>query len=356
MKKEYVDKLKKNKIAIFQPSNNVPSISLRKTGVARLKSVPVWPILLVVLLTVLTACGGGSNEAVEDTSHTDTGAVDDTTESEAIDDDNVGATGSEEDSGELPPAPDTGSKVVASRATPNIIASSDSTATTSAPPANRSDSIQNTAVRQLDLVLLLDATGSMADELDFLKAGLNEIAAQFNSQPDSTILRYGFVVYRDQEKSDSIQLFSLTNDWELFAETLMTVTAVGGGDYPENLNGGLYQAVTGMNWNPAAEHLLILLGDAPPHPDTGETVPFEEILLGSVAQNITIFTVGSDGLNETGAAIYQQIADVGNGRFIFVSHNPENNRLNAPVVQPITNLSDVFVEIVLEVLNDEEAP
>lgn len=312
----------------------------------------LWLGLLVILLLLLAACGGGSNEAVEDISETDTEAIDDSPESEAIEGGDIGATGSEEDSGELPPTPDTGSKVVAPRATPNVIASSNLTAATSTPPANRSDSIQNTASRQLDLVLLIDATGSMADEWDFLKSGLNEIAAQFNSQPDSIILRYGFVVYRDQEKSDPIQLFSLTNDWNLFAENLMTVTAVGGGDYPENLNGGLYRAVTRMNWNPAAEHLLILLGDAPPYPNTEETVPFEEILLGAVEQNITIFTVGSDGLNETGAAIYQQIADMGNGRFIFVSHNPENNQLNVPVVQPITNLAGVLVEIVLEVLNE----
>ena len=135
----------------------------------------------------------------------------------------------------------------------------------------------------------------------------------------------------------------------------MTVTAVGGGDYPENLNGGLSQAVSGINWNPEATHLLILLGDAPPHLNTEETVPLEETLQAAAEQNITIFTVGSDGLNETGVEIYQQIAEMGNGRFIFVSNKPENNQLNLSAVQPITNLTSVLVEIVLEVLN-EKAP
>lgn len=315
----------------------------------------IWLSLLVALLILLAACGGSSDEAVEDTSETDTGAVDDTTESEAIEDGDIGATGSEEDSGELPPAPNTGSKAEAPRVTPDLVANADTPVATLTPPANRSDSTQTAVARKLDVVLLLDATGSMADELNTLQTGLDDIADELTSLPDNITLRYGLVVYRDQGKSDSIQLFALTNDWDLFARNLMAVTAVGGGDYPEDLSGGLYQAVINMNWNPDADRLVILLGDAPPHLNTGETIPLEETLLMAVEQDITIFTVGSDGLNETGSAIYQQIAEVGNGRFVFVSNNPEISQTNAPVVQPVTSLTTVLIEIVLETLN-EEAP
>ncbi len=312
----------------------------------------IWLSLLLVLLILLAACGGGIDEAVEDTSETDTSAVDDTTDSEAIEGGDIDATGSEEDSGELPPTPVTGSKTDAPRATPNVIASNDTAVATPNPPANRSEADQPPDPRQLDFVLLLDATGSMADELNTLQAGLDEVAAELVSLPNDISLRYGFVVYRDQ----AVQLFDLTNDWALFAENLRAVTAVGGGDYPENLNGGLFQAVNSLNWQPEAKHLLILLGDAPPHPNTGETVPLEETLFAAAEQNITIFAVGSDGLNETGVDIYQQIADMGNGRFIFISHAPENSQINSSAIHPITNLTSVLVEIVLEVLNDEETP
>lgn len=316
------------------------------------RNTQVWLSLFVVLLMILTSCGGGMDEAVEDTSETDTGAIDDTTDSETIADGGTEATGSEEDSGELPPTPNTGSKANAPRATPNLVANVDSAVATQTPPTNRSDSIQITATRQLDLVLLLDATGSMADELHTLQIGLDNIAAELTSLPDNIALRYGLVVYRDQEKSDSIELFGLTDNWMSFAENLTAVMAVGGGDYPENLNGGLNQAITSMNWNPQAERLLILLGDAPPHQNIDETAPLEEMLLAAVEQNIIIFTVGSDGLNEAAAEIYQQIAEVGNGRFIFVSNSPENSQVNASVVQPITDLTNILVEIVLEVLNE----
>lgn len=335
---------------LYQTFKSVGKIIVKKSGKAQIQLG-----LLVVLFLFLAACGGSVDEAVEDTSETDTGAIDDTTDSETIEDEEIDATGSEEDSGELPPPPDTGSKTDAPRATPNVIASGDTAVSTPTPPANRIDSGQTTPTRQLDLVFLLDATGSMADELNALQTSLDEIAAELAALSNNITLRYGFVTYRDQAKSDSVQLFNLTDDWGLFAENLMTVTAVGGGDYPENLNEGLFQAVNSMNWDSGAAHLLILLGDAPPHLNAEETVPLEETLLAAAEQNITIFTVGSDGLNETGAEIYQQIAEMGNGRFIFVSNNPENSQLNVSAIQPITNLTSVLVEIVLEVL-DEEAP
>jgi hypothetical protein len=206
----------------------------------------------------------------------------------------------------------------------------------------------------LDVVFLLDATGSMADELNILQTGLDGIAAELTSLPNATTLRYGLVVYRDRAKSESVQLFSLTSDWIMFKASWMAVTAVGGGDYPENLSGGLYQAVTGMNWNPEAGQLLILLGDAPPRLDA-ESVPYDETMLIAAEQAITIFTVGSDGLNEAGAEIYQRIAEAGNGRFIFITNNPENTPTNVSLVRPDTDLPTLLVEIVREVLN-EAAP
>jgi hypothetical protein len=110
-----------------------------------------------------------------------------------------------------------------------------------------------------------------------------------------------------------------------------------------------------MNWDTGAAHLLILLGDAPPHLNAVETVPIADLSSAATEQNINIYTIGSDGLNERGVEIYQQIAAAGNGRFIFVGNSADGNQINSPTVQPIANLTDILIEIVFEVLN-EEAP
>ena len=314
----------------------------------------IWISLAIVFLLLLAACGGGGDEAVQDTSDTDTGAVDEATDSEAIDDGGIDATGSEGDSGGLPATPDSGSKVNVTRASPNPIAAAATAVATPIPPTNRTGSQETADSRQMDIVLLLDATGSMTEELMTLQTGLDDIASRLDSLPDTITLRHGFVAYRDLAKTDASQIFGLTEDWALFAANLAAITAVGGGDYAEDLNGGLYRAVTEMEWQPNVTRLLILLGDAPPHLDVSEAVPYSDTILLAAEQNITIFTIGSDGLNEQGEAIYQQIAQSSNGRFLFIANKPENTQTAATAIYPMANLATVIVEIVLEVLN--EAP
>ena len=298
---------------------------------------------LAIILLLLAACGGSSDEAVQDTSGTDTGAVDETTDSETIDDTGIGATGSEDDSGGLPPTPDSGSKVSPTRTIIDA-AALDTAVATLTPPTNRTDP-QNTAVtNQMDILFLLDASGSMAEELATLKASIDGIVSRLSTLPSAS-LRYGFVTYRDQTKTDSSQTFELTDDWALFATNLNAVTAVGGGDYAEDLSTGLYQAITSIDWQPDAVRLLILLGDAPPHIDTPGTVPYDEALLLASEQNITIYTIGSNDLNEEGIAIYKDIAQSGNGRFISIPNSSENAQT--------ADLATAIVDIVLEVLNDQ---
>lgn len=306
-------------------------------------------MVLFVLLVFLTACGGGTDEAVEDTSGTDTGAVEDGADTEAIADDNPSATGSEEDSGELPPTPETGSKVSATRITPAQVADTDTAVATTTPPANRINSENPSTGSTIDLVLVIDATGSMAPELNQLHASLDEVAAGFATLPGSPTLRFGYVIYRDKSKEESTQRFPLTDNWNLFAENLLTVTAVSGGDYPEDVTSGLYQAIANMNWQPDATKLLILLGDAPPQSgdQTAPTLPDTAAL--ATERGITIYTIGSDGLDEAGTAVFQQIAQAHNGRYIYLTDTPEALPSDATTVYPITDLPTLLVDIVAEI-------
>ena len=338
----------------------------------QLNKVNGWHIFLIALLLLLAACGGGADEAAEDTSETDsTGS----TEEESLDeesmaaeepvedapsadlepiDEGLSATGSEEDSGEIPPTPDTGSKTDTERITPATVAETDTAVTTLTPPSNRADTDQ-TVSGQIDIVFVLDTTGSMVNELDTLKAGLNEISAQLSSLPNTVTFHYGLVLYGDDSRSDSIQWFDLTDSWDSFAQNITAVTPIGGGDYPENLVGGYYQAVSGMAWRPEATKLLILLGDAPPHQDDSNITLLNEALRLAAEQNITTFTIGSDGLNAPGVALYQEIAQNRNGRFLFVSESPDSSTLASNSVHPLANLPALLTGIILEVL-DEEIP
>ncbi|WP_420628400.1 vWA domain-containing protein [Candidatus Leptofilum sp.] len=306
-------------------------------------------LLLLLFLLLLAACGG-ADEAVEEAGDADTSEIDDTSDSETIEDGDIGATGSEEDSGEIPPTPEPGSKVEEARSTP-IPASADAIAANPAPPADRVEAENTAVLPNLDLVFLIDVTGSMSNELSQLQANLPDFVNHLATLSATVNLRLGLVMYRDQGKLDASQLFDFTEDTALFADQLATLTAVGGGDYAEAMNDGLYQAVTRLSWRTESAKLLIIVGDAPPRATDANAPTFEETSTIAAEQDIIIYTVGSDGLDAEGVATYQQIAQIGNGRFYFVSDNPEVNVNGATAVYPTSQLTTIVVEIVQEVLD-----
>lgn len=304
-------------------------------------------LLFVLFLLLLAACGG-ADEAIEEAGEADTTETDTATDAETIDDGDVSATGSEEDSGELPPTPQPVGKVETVRATPNP-AGSELIAANPTAPANRIET-ESTAV-PLDVALLIDGTGSMANELANLQASLPSLAADLATLSESTDLRLGLVAYRDQEKLAAVQIFDFTEDTAAFVETVGNLTAAGGGDYPEAVADGFNQAVSGLNWQAEANKLLIILGDAPPQPNSN----FVNSSQQAATQNITIFTIGSDGLDATGAAVFAQVAQNGNGRFLFITDNPETSPGETTAVYPTSQLGSALIEIIREVL-DAQAP
>ncbi|MEO7392798.1 MAG: hypothetical protein ABIU58_11530, partial [Ramlibacter sp.] len=65
---------------------------------------------------------------------------------------------------------------------------------------------------RLDLVFLVDATGSMADEIDKLKTTLRSISAEMARLPSQPDLCFGLVAYRDKGDAFLLRSHDLTND------------------------------------------------------------------------------------------------------------------------------------------------
>ncbi|MGB3738962.1 MAG: VWA domain-containing protein, partial [Pontixanthobacter sp.] len=68
------------------------------------------------------------------------------------------------------------------------------------------------AVRKLDLSLVVDVTGSMADELRFLQAELTAIVDALNDRHSDLDIRVGFTFYRDQGDAFVTRTFPLDGD------------------------------------------------------------------------------------------------------------------------------------------------
>jgi len=140
----------------------------------------------------------------------------------------------------------------------------------------------------VDLVLLVDLSESMSEEIPALRASLARVVPPLlRARLD---LRMGWIGYRD-EVVDREDLGALSG---ALLPSFERWRCEGGGDVPEGVDEALFEAlrVGGFEWRTGAEHRLLVLGDAPP--------PYERIAdlveLGRAAhsapERFTIDTVG----------------------------------------------------------------
>lgn len=173
---------------------------------------------------------------------------------------------------------------------------------------------------QLDLVFLVDATGSMSDEIGKLKASLADIANQVSRLPSQPDLCFGLVAYRDKGDAFLLRSHDFTNDLNAFQRVLNALHADGGGDNPEAMNEALHETVHQLSWRGnGTTRMVVLLADAPPHLDYGGP-QYDNDMLAALGKGIKVFSVGASGLDRQGEYIQRQIAQYTGGRFVFLTY------------------------------------
>jgi hypothetical protein len=123
------------------------------------------------------------------------------------------------------------------------------------------------SITDLDLVFVMDTTGSMRDELEDLQANLVGIVQVL--QRLAPTLRIGFVAYRDRSDAYVVRGTPLAalqpgEDAEILG-FVRELRAGGGGDTPERVDEAVAAAVS-MPWRTNAQGRIIVIGDAPAHP------------------------------------------------------------------------------------------
>jgi Mg-chelatase subunit ChlD len=115
----------------------------------------------------------------------------------------------------------------------------------------------------LDLVFALDTTASMRDDIAAIRDGLLPMLIEESRNFRS--LRVGMVLYKDYGETYVTKTVPFTSDLNRFQRSLLDITIGGGRDIPEAVYEALYEAATRFRWL-AESRLVILIGDAPPHP------------------------------------------------------------------------------------------
>ncbi len=184
-------------------------------------------------------------------------------------------------------------------------------------PMTQSDRVA-VARPNIDVVFVLDATGSMGDEIEPVKQHIWNIANQIASGNPRPNLRVGLVIYRDRSDSEPTHMTPLTSDLDAMHTALMGVTAQGGGDYPEDVDAGLALALHEMNWGQQSARMVFLVGDAPAqrYPDRSH----ERLVSYAADHQIEISTIECSGLDARGHAEFAALANRTHGMMTALTY------------------------------------
>jgi Mg-chelatase subunit ChlD len=193
---------------------------------------------------------------------------------------------------------------------------------------------------KVEVVFVLDTTGSMGGLIDAAKEKIWSIATTMSQASPAPEITMGLVAYRDRGDAYVTKIVDLSADLDSVYATLIDFAADGGGDGPESVNQALDDAVHRMSWSqdPSSYKVIFLVGDAPPHMDYQDDRKYPEVVAATTARGIVVNTIQCGGALET-AGHWQRIAALGNGRYFQVDQAGSAVAIATPFDARIAELS-----------------
>jgi hypothetical protein len=172
----------------------------------------------------------------------------------------------------------------------------------------------------VDVLFVLDTTGSMGEEIERLRSTIEIISANITALKPKPSLRFGMVLYKDRDDVYDTKVVPFTGDLDAFQKALDEVSADGGGDEPEDLQSALRDAVNKMDWNSDGLRMGFIVTDASSHLDYGQEYTYAASAREAKAKAIKLFSIGAGGLPLEGEYPLRQIAQYTQGKYIFLTY------------------------------------
>lgn len=193
---------------------------------------------------------------------------------------------------------------------------------------------------QVEVVFVLDTTGSMSGLIEGAKLKIWSIANQIVQGSPRPDLKVGLVGYRDKGDEYVTRVFDLSTDLDQVYADLMSFSAGGGGDGPEHVNRALHDALNDVAWSADGRTLRImfLVGDAPPHTDYNDGYDYKAVCEAAVRNDIIINTIQCGQMSET-VDFWQEIARLGEGEYAAIPQTGGMRSIPTPLDEEISRLS-----------------
>ena len=201
----------------------------------------------------------------------------------------------------------------------------------------------------VQIAFMVDATGSMGDELEFLKMDLKKVINEVQKTNTQLKISTGTVFYRDEGDEYVVKHSPFTEDINQTTEFISQQRADGGGDFPEAVDKALVQ-LNQLQWQPEARtRIAFLVLDAPPHNKPAVISSIQYSVKTAAASGIKLIPIVASGIDKTTEFLMRFIAMYTNGTYVFITdHSGIGNKHLEPSVgeYQVEKLSDLMVRLI----------
>ncbi|MFV0399280.1 MAG: VWA domain-containing protein [Oscillospiraceae bacterium] len=202
----------------------------------------------------------------------------------------------------------------------------------------------------LDIMFMIDTTGSMGDELEYLKLELEDVIGQVRTQNANIPVRLSVGVYRDVEDDYIVRSTPFETSISTPVKFLQKQSANGGGDFEEAVEDALNDAIHEHDWNSeATARLLFLVLDAPPHNTTQNLEYVPQLMADAAAQGIRIIPIASSGIDKNTEFLLRSMSVTTGGSYVFLTdHSGVGNSHLEPTIgsYEVEYLNDLLVRLI----------
>lgn len=208
----------------------------------------------------------------------------------------------------------------------------------------------NNREKKIDIAFMVDATGSMGDEIDYLKEELTDVISKVKRNNQGTTINMGAVFYRDKGEEYITKISGFSTDSDDTIGFIKDQSAEAGGDFPEAVEAALSKSINDLEWSEnATSRILFLVLDAPPHYDDQIISEVHNLIAKASKKGIRIIPITASGIDKETEFLMRYMAIATNGTYIFITNDSGigNDHLIASVgnyqVEPLNKLMERII-------------
>lgn len=203
-----------------------------------------------------------------------------------------------------------------------------------------------------DIAFIVDATGSMIDEIDFLKSDLVSILNVVSNDHDNVALRTGMVFYRDEGDDYVTKTFDFVGDFAKAVDYVRQQHANGGGDTPEAVDKALESALSELSWSQSARaRLAFMILDAPAHKEASVIQSLQGSIAAFAAKGIRIIPIFCSSDEKSCELMSRQFAILTGGTYVYLTNDSGvgNGHVEASTGDTeVEKLNDLVIRLINE--------